>query len=53
MQRRWRIQDGWVLLCIVYTYAPKWLRDKKFVIVHCMHAYTCVQKIFSSTPLYL
>ena len=42
-----------MLLCIVYTYAPKWLRDKKFVIVHCMHAYTCVQKIFSSTPLYL
>ena len=42
-----------IMLCIVYTYASKRLRDKKFVIVHCMHAYTCVHKIFSSTPLYL
>ena len=42
-----------MLLCIVYTYAPRWLRDKKLVIVHCMQAYTCVQKIFSSKALYL
>ena len=30
-----------IFLCIVYTHAPEQLRDKKFVIVHCMHAYTC------------
>ena len=38
--------------CALCTHMPpNRLCDKKFVIVHCMHAYTCVQKIFSSTPI--